>query len=142
MPDYTIKKFEEMESAFGGTIIRARAELGVTSFGMNVMNLQPEGFYPHHDHAKDQQEEVYIALHGSAEFDIEGEKVTLEPGSALRIPAGVDRHVTPAKGGCKMLALGGVPGGVYTAPEFTEIGGPEPTPPGLEEHLAKMAAQA
>lgn len=131
MADYTVKRFDEMESIFGDTFRRARAELGVTSFGMQFMSLEPGGFYPNHDHEGDQQEEVYVAIDGGAEFDIEGEKIRLEPGAALRVGPGTMRQITPDEGGFRMLALGGVPGGVYTAPEFTELGGPEPTPPGL-----------
>jgi quercetin dioxygenase-like cupin family protein len=129
MADYTVKRFDEMEQAFGGVFRRARAELGVTSFGMNVVSLEEGGFYPNHDHEHDGQEEVYVVLDGSAEFDIEGEKIDLEKGMAVRVAPDTKRHIAPGADGIRMLALGGVPGGLYKAPEFTELGGPEPVPP-------------
>src|SRR3954449_10630812 len=68
--DYTVKRIDEMEGAFGGAFKRARAELGVESFGMQVMDLPPNlEQFPEHDHAGDGQEEVYLLLRGSAEID-------------------------------------------------------------------------
>ena len=40
MPDVTIKRIEEMDS-LGGRFVRCRAELGVTSFGLQVYDLPP-----------------------------------------------------------------------------------------------------
>ena len=53
MTDVTAKRFDEMESAVGGMFVRARAELGVRAFGMQVFNLPP-GFdapFSAHTHA-------------------------------------------------------------------------------------------
>ena len=47
MADYTVKRFDEMEPILDGVFRRARAELGVTSFGMQLLQM-PAGadFYP------------------------------------------------------------------------------------------------
>ncbi len=115
MADYTVKNFDEMEPIFGGFFLRARASLGVSSFGMAVINMPPEGGdgYPNHDHAESGQEEVYLVFNGAADFDIEGEKVHLTPGHALRVGATTKRKITTGAEGAQILALGGVPGGVY-----------------------------
>ena len=130
MPDYTAMKFDDMEPIFGGFFRRARASLGVTSFGMQVLHMPPNGgdFYPNHDHGHDNQEEVYVVLEGSADFDIEGETVHVEPDTAVRVAPGTKRKINPGERGVKILALGGVPGSVYEPPAFTELGGPEPRP--------------
>ena len=39
MSDYTLKRIDEMEAYYLGAMKRARAELGVTSFGLQVMDL-------------------------------------------------------------------------------------------------------
>ncbi len=79
MADYTAKRINDMEAGFGGGFVKARAELGVTSFGMQVIQLPPDyGDYPEHDHAENGQEEVYLALGGSGWMDIEGERVELD----------------------------------------------------------------
>ena len=80
MADYTSKQIDEMEGAFGGGLKKARAELGVASFGMQVVNLPPNYTdYPEHDHEGDGQEEVYSVMRGSGEIDVEGERIPLEP---------------------------------------------------------------
>jgi quercetin dioxygenase-like cupin family protein len=130
MADFTIKRFDEMDTALNGVFCRARAELGVTSFGMQMMQLPPNAeFYPYHDHAEDGQEEVYVVLDGAAEFEIEGERHAVGPDTAVRVAPGTRRKVHPGPDGVRVLALGGVPGGVYEAPAFTEIGAPDPVPP-------------
>src|SRR5438270_12440529 len=65
MADYAVRRIDDMEGAYGGAFKRARAELGVSSFGMQVLDLPP-GLeqYAGHDHSEDRREEVYVALRG------------------------------------------------------------------------------
>lgn len=122
MPDYTIKSINEMEGAFGGGLKKARAELGVTSFGMQVVDMPPNySDYPEHDHAESAQEEVFAVLRGSGEADIEGERVALNPDVLIRIGAATKRKIYAGPEGLRMLALGGTPGAVYEIVEFTEL---------------------
>ncbi len=122
MPDYTIKRIDEMEGAFGGGLKKARAELGVTSFGMQVVDMPPNySDYPEHDHAESAQEEVFAVLRGSGEADIEGERVALNPDVLIRIGAATKRKIYAGPEGLRMLAIGGTPGAVYEIVEFTEL---------------------
>jgi uncharacterized cupin superfamily protein len=84
MSDVSIKRVADFDSPNGGGFCRARASLGVTSFGMQVENF-PAHFehFPEHDHASDGQEEVYTALSGSAVLHAGGEHHRLEPGADL-----------------------------------------------------------
>ena len=67
MADVTVKRVEEFEAIFGGGFRRVRAGLGVSSFGLAVMDLPPHFTdYPDHDQAHDHQEEVYTLLSGRA----------------------------------------------------------------------------
>ena len=126
MADYTAMKIDDMEAIYGGAFKRARACLGVSSFGMQVTDM-PAGFdrYPEHDHAGDGQEEVYIALRGSAELNIEGDKVQLTPETMVRIGPTTKRTLTPGPDGIRLLCIGAVPGDKFTAHPATELGGPE-----------------
>ena len=66
---YTIKhvdEFEEMEGSGGATWRLARKTLGAESFGFNVVDIEPGGQIPAHDHTGDNQEEVFIILDGQA----------------------------------------------------------------------------
>ena len=78
-----------MEAAFGGGFVKARAELGVTAFGLQVIQLPPNySDYPEHDHAESGQEEVFLALGGSGWMDIEGERVELDSETFVRVARG------------------------------------------------------
>ena len=80
MADYTAKKIDDLEAIYGGGFKRARADLGVESFGMQILEMPP-GYadYPEHDHAEAGQEEVYVVLRGSAEIEVDGERVQIDP---------------------------------------------------------------
>jgi mannose-6-phosphate isomerase-like protein (cupin superfamily) len=126
MADFTAMRIDEMEGAFGGSFRRARASLGVTAFGMQVLDMAPSwGDYPEHTHTADGQEEVYLALRGSGELEIENERVRLDPDTMVRVGAGTRRKVRPGAEGMRLLVIGGVPGGTFKAHPITELGGPE-----------------
>jgi hypothetical protein len=135
MADFSIKRLDELDSTFGGAVLRARASLGLKSFGMQVINMPPNwDQYPNHDHlsAPDGsagQEEAYIPIAGSASLRINGEEHRLEPGVLARVGPGEKRQIIPGQEGFQVLCLGGIPGEAYTAPSWTEVGAPPPVPP-------------
>ena len=122
MADYTAKRIGEMEALFGGGMKKARAELGVTSFGLQVIDLPPDySDYPEHDHAEEGQEEVFAVLHGSGHMDVEGERVDLDAKILVRVGAAAKRKIYAGPEGLRLLALGGTPGAAYEVKEFTEL---------------------
>jgi hypothetical protein len=123
MVDYTAKRIEEMEAGFGGGFVKARAELGVTAFGMQVIQLPPEySDYPEHDHAESGQEEVFLAIGGSGWIEIEGERVELDGKTFVRVGPEAKRKVYAGPDGLRMLAIGGAPGEPYKIVPLTELG--------------------
>lgn len=118
MGAYTRKRIDELAAIHGGLVKLAGSELGIESFGLQVLDFPP-GFehYPEHDHAEDGQEEVYAILGGSAEFTVGGESMTLAQGDLLRVSPGVRRTLRPGDEGVRILAMGCVPGGGYERPE-------------------------
>ncbi|MFP4038767.1 MAG: cupin domain-containing protein [Candidatus Nanohaloarchaea archaeon] len=44
-----------------------------------------------HDHAEEEQEEIYFLVEGEAEVEIEGDSVEMSEGDALRISPGDSR---------------------------------------------------
>lgn len=125
--DYTVKRIDEMERAFGGVFVRARAELGVESFGMQIVDLPPNSgdISPEHDHLHDGQEEVYYLLAGSAEVALPDRSVPLDQDTFLRIGPTTRRRVRTGPEGARLLMLGAIPGRVYEPPENTRLGGAE-----------------
>jgi mannose-6-phosphate isomerase-like protein (cupin superfamily) len=127
MSEYAVKRIDEMEAVFGGGFKRARAELGVESFGMQIIDMPPNyADYPQHDHAVDGQEEVYVTLRGSGEIEIEGERHPLDADHVTRVGPGVSRKVWPGSDGVRVLVLGGKAGEAYEAPDITKLGEPDP----------------
>jgi hypothetical protein len=127
MAGYTAKRIDDMEAIYGGAFKRARAELGVESFGIQVTDMPAgEHRYPEHDHSHDGQEEVYLALRGGGEIEIEGERVPLDTETMVRVEPGVKRKVWPGDEGIRMLIVGGRPGQPYEAPEMSKLGVPDP----------------
>jgi uncharacterized cupin superfamily protein len=85
---------------------RLRAELGVTTFGLNLMLLQPgqAGRIHRHEH----QEEVYVVLDGELSLYVEGEEHVLGKGTLARVAPNVRRQLVnrrPRR--VVLLALGG-----------------------------------
>jgi mannose-6-phosphate isomerase-like protein (cupin superfamily) len=134
MADVTVKRLDEFEAIFGGGMRRVRAGLGVTSFGIQVMELPAEfSMYPSHDHSHDEQEEVYLTLGGRATLQVGDEEIELEPGVFARVGPGQRRKLLTGAEGARILCLGAMPGKVYEAPEWTEEGGSLPPMPDKEE---------
>jgi uncharacterized cupin superfamily protein len=123
MADVNVKKLDDFETSFGGAFKLVRHGLGVESFGMQVIDMPPNADqYPEHDHSEDGQEEVYTVLEGTATLRIDGEEHKLEPGVFARVPAGQKRKIVTASSPVRLLAIGGVPGKAYEAPEFSKPG--------------------
>ena len=94
MADYEAKRIDEMEAAFLGSFKRARAELGVESFGMQVIDLPPNfDRYPAHDHTHDGQEEVFVAMRGGGEIEVGEERLPLDADHLVRVGPEAKRKV-------------------------------------------------
>lgn len=137
MSDVTVKDIDQMDSLFDGVFVRARAELGVSAFGMQVLNL-PAGWQDYQEHAhadspyemaNDGQEEVYVALRGSATLITGDEQHTLTPGVMVRVGPAQSRKIVTGAESAQILAIGGTPGRAYVPAPFTEVGAPPPTLP-------------
>ena len=133
----TVKQFDEMESALGGMYVRARAELGVSSFGMQVIRLPAHStVYPEHAHEnspdtaqQNGQEEVYVPLSGSATLLAGDQTWDLHPGVAARVAPAQLRKIVTGAAPFEMLALGGAPGRAYEPVAFSELGAGEAPEP-------------
>jgi len=123
MSGYTLRHVDRMQALHHGAVKLAGAELGVESFGVQLLDF-PAGFdgYPEHEHCDDGQEEVYVILVGAAEFSVDGERVPAQTGDMIRVEAGSRRSLRPGPAGVRILAIGGVPGGAYERPEGFRLG--------------------
>jgi mannose-6-phosphate isomerase-like protein (cupin superfamily) len=139
VPDVTAKRFDEMEAALGGVFVRVRAELGVTAFGLQVLDL-PAGFDqpyaahahvgnpPERDFANTGQEEVYVPLSGRGTLIAGEERIELTPGMAVRVGAAQMRNVVTGDEPLRYLAIGGTPGEAYRPTAFSQLGAGDSPP--------------
>jgi hypothetical protein len=114
---------EEFLEGKGFRFRRARTELGVSSFGLSIIDLPPDTTdYPEHDHASEGggpppeqlgQEEVYIALRGSGEIEVDGDRYQLDSEHVIRVGPTAKRKPFPGPDGMRLLVIGGIPGKVY-----------------------------
>ncbi|QEC48196.1 cupin domain-containing protein [Baekduia soli] len=87
-------------------MVSLRRALGITSFGINQMVLQPGQQMRVHDH--ESQEEAYLVLEGTLTITIEGDLLELAAGQLARVPPGVRRQLSNRRRArVVLIALGG-----------------------------------
>jgi mannose-6-phosphate isomerase-like protein (cupin superfamily) len=135
--DYTIKRLDEMDSAFGGGFKRVRASLGAEAFGMQVIDLPPNSgeIYPEHDHLHDGQEEIYVVLEGDGEMELPDRTVPIDRDTYIRVGPSTRRRVRGGPNGIRVLVVGGVRGRPYTPQPNSLLGGPEVLAPTARSSL-------
>jgi mannose-6-phosphate isomerase-like protein (cupin superfamily) len=113
--------------------VSLRQELGVTSFGMNLILLHAGARGRIHKHAK--QEEVYIVLEGRLSLSIEGVERDMNIGELARVGPEVRRQlINRGPGKLAILALGGAgehigrDGTAYVSWNAAEGAPPQETP--------------
>lgn len=75
-------------SAPGKLFLREKVELTSTEISMNVF---PPGAAMPFSHRHNKNEEIYIALNGSAQFVVDGERIELTEGDILRVSSTAER---------------------------------------------------
>jgi len=116
-----------------------RRELGVSSFGLNLIRLRPRERGRIHRHKR--QEEVYLVLEGTLTLGVEGEEHELPLGSLARVAPSVRRQlVNRGSEPLVLLAIGGAEphvgrdGEAFATWEETEPRPPQevPLPPDVD----------
>ena len=95
-----------LDLAAGERFVTLRRQLGVTSFGMNQLVLEPRQRGRIHRHAH--QEEVYLVLEGTLTLLVEGEEHVLARGELVRVAPDLRRQlVNRGPHRLVLLAFGG-----------------------------------
>ncbi len=98
--------FAVLDRDTGERFQRLRAQLGVSSFGINLIVLAPRA--RGRIHAHEHQEEVYIVLEGELMLFVDGVAHVLGPDRVVRVGPGVRRQLVNAgPERLVLLALGG-----------------------------------
>ncbi|HVC05983.1 MAG TPA: cupin domain-containing protein [Solirubrobacterales bacterium] len=119
---YTIKhrdEFEVLEGSGDSTWRLARRALGTSSFGFNLVEIDPGGQIPEHDEAGSGQIELYVILEGEANLRIGGEDHLAPAGTFASIEPPVSRTIlNQSKERVSALLIGVHPAGEYRPPSF------------------------
>jgi mannose-6-phosphate isomerase-like protein (cupin superfamily) len=98
--------FAALDYDTGERFVRLRQQLGVSTFGLNQIILEPGQRGRIHRHQR--QEEVYLVLEGTLTLLVEGEEEAVEPGELVRVAPQVRRQlVNRGPERVVMVALGG-----------------------------------
>jgi mannose-6-phosphate isomerase-like protein (cupin superfamily) len=122
MSGYSAKSIDALPTLWDGFAKLVRPGLDLKAFGANIMDLPPDYSTKSHDEAESGQQELYVALRGSGAVVIGDERLPLDADHLVRVDAGTGRVVSSGPDGLRVLCIGGVPGGVYEAPEWSSSG--------------------
>ena len=118
---YRGTRIEDLPQLWDGFAKLVRDGLGVTAFGIQIMDLPPDYSTKSHDEAESGQEEVYLALRGSGAvvIDDEDKRLPLDADHVARVSSGTSRTLTSGSDGLRALCVGGIPGKAYEPPDWT-----------------------
>src|SRR3954464_8624029 len=86
----TIVHVDEFEPS--GNWLLARRTLGLSAFGMNVVDIAPGESIPEHDETGRDQEEVFVVLSGTPTLVVDGEDHEAPPGTFARLAPELPRR--------------------------------------------------
>jgi uncharacterized cupin superfamily protein len=118
---YTACSIDELPQLWEGFAKLVREGLGITAFGVQIMDLPPDYTTKSHDEGESGQEELYLGLRGSGAvlIDDEDRELPLDPEHLARVGPGVSRTLTSGPEGLRVLCVGGAPGAPYEPPDWT-----------------------
>jgi uncharacterized cupin superfamily protein len=89
--DFTIQHLSDFET--NGRWSLVRRGLGVESFGLNVVEIEPGYSIPEHDETERDQEEVFVVLEGECVMVVDGEDHPAPAGTFARVAPAPTRTV-------------------------------------------------
>jgi uncharacterized cupin superfamily protein len=79
----TIAHRDDLERTGNWALVRRT--LGITAFGINLVDIPPGEGIPEHDETDRDQEELFVILSGSAVLVINGERIPAPAGTMARL---------------------------------------------------------
>lgn len=79
----TIAQRDDLEQIGSWSLVRRT--LGITSFGVNVVEIAPGATIPEHDELARDQEELFVVLRGTATLVVDGEDHPAPAGTYARL---------------------------------------------------------
>lgn len=106
---------DDLPPLWDGFARLVRAGLGLSAFGVNVMNVPPDYTTKSHDESGSDQEELYVGLAGSGwvVLDEDGERLPISPEHVVAVGPGRPRALAGGPDGLRVMIVGGTPGRAY-----------------------------
>jgi hypothetical protein len=119
MSDLTAKgsAIDDLPDMWDGFMRMVRPGLGISGFGVNIMNLPPDYTTRSHDESGSGQEELYVRLAGAGwiVLDESGDRLALDEEHLAAVGPGVARSLASGPDGLRVLCVGSTPGRAYEA---------------------------
>ncbi|MDX6536090.1 MAG: hypothetical protein QOD37_431 [Gaiellales bacterium] len=127
MPDaYSSSRIDDLPTLWDGMCKLVRAGLGLSAFGVNVLDFGPDYATSDHTEAESGQEELYVVLRGSATLLVgdpgQEERVELTPDVVARVAPAARRLFHTGAEGARVLIVGGAPGQAYEPAQWSSTG--------------------
>ena len=116
---YAVQAVDDLPQLWEGAVKLARVGLGITAFGVNILDLPPNYTTESHDEADSGQQELYVALRGSGRVLIGDQTLTLDEEHLVRVDAGVERVLSSDGDGLRVLCVGSTPDAPYAPPAWS-----------------------
>jgi hypothetical protein len=115
-------RIDDLPQLWDGLAKLVREGLGITGFGVQIMDLPPNYTTATHDETDSGQQELYVALNGHGAVVVHGEHdeaLLLDPERIVAIGPETERTLTSGPAGLRVLCIGGTPGQGYEPPDWT-----------------------
>ena len=119
---YAVRAVDELPQLWDGAVKLVRAGLGISAFGVNLLDLPADYTTESHDEADTGQQELYVALRGSGRVLIGDQALTLDEEHLVRVDAGMERVLSSDGNGLRVLCVGSTPDAPYTPPPWSSGG--------------------
>ena len=120
---YSSSRIDDLPSIWDGMCKLVRAGLGLSAFGVNVLDLAADKITTDHTEAQSGQEELYLVLRGSATMLVgppgEEERVELVPEVVARVAPEARRLFHTGPEGARLLIVGGAPDKAYEPQDWS-----------------------
>lgn len=107
MAEFTVLHRDEFERS--GRWLLGRRSLGLESFGMNLVELEPGGRIPEHDEVERDQEELFVVLEGDTAIVVDGTEHAAPAGTFARLDPRPLRTVVNKGAGPALVLIASAP---------------------------------
>jgi len=123
---YSSSRIDDLPTLWDGMCKLVRPGLGLSAFGVNVLDIGPDYVTSDHTESASGQEELYLVLSGAATLLVgapgQEARIELTPDVVARVAPEARRLFHTGPDGARLLIVGGAPGQAYEAQEWSSTG--------------------